>query len=248
VHAIRRARKIGFTLWGPISRLTTARACRSVSGPAVLNAAGVPVALKSDHPVINAAELMYEAAKAASYGLPREVGTRAGICAPTALQEVTQAAIAAVTRVPATVSTRILSAHGLQLTAWSRTCQAIGMGAYIGSVETGKDGDLVDARARGNRGTPDRSTRVMQVIWDRDPLLLGAKPNKVIGEHGTAPELCVILIARIPIAVNGVVVASADPVSSPGALPPSSTPPAATLSVPQRDACAALCVPAAHTC
>ncbi len=43
----------------------------------MLNAAGVPVALKSDHPVINAAELMYEAAKAASYGLPREVGAHA---------------------------------------------------------------------------------------------------------------------------------------------------------------------------
>ena len=93
----------------------------STKGPSILAAAGVSVAFKSDHPVINAATLMYEAAKGASYGLPR--GT----------------AIAAVTSVPAA---------------------AIGMGASVGSLAPGYDGDLV--------------------IWDRDPFTIGATPTTVL--------------------------------------------------------------------
>ena len=93
----------------------------STKGPSILAAAGVSVAFKSDHPVINAATLMYEAAKGASYGLPR--GT----------------AIAAVTSVPAA---------------------AIGMGASVGSLAPGYDGDLV--------------------IWDRDPFAIGATPTTVL--------------------------------------------------------------------
>ncbi len=57
----------------------------SVRGPAVLAKAGVQVALKSDHPVLDAATLMHQAAKAHHYGLSA------------------QDALAAVTRVPAEI-------------------------------------------------------------------------------------------------------------------------------------------------
>ena len=55
----------------------------SVRSPAILHAAGVQVALKSDHPVLDARELIGEAAMAHHYGLPA------------------QAALASVTRIPA---------------------------------------------------------------------------------------------------------------------------------------------------
>ncbi|KAL6063889.1 Composite domain of metallo-dependent hydrolase [Balamuthia mandrillaris] len=55
----------------------------SVHAPKILYEAGVPLAIKTDHPVINAQDLMYEAAKAHHYGLPE------------------QAALASVTSVPA---------------------------------------------------------------------------------------------------------------------------------------------------
>jgi imidazolonepropionase-like amidohydrolase len=55
----------------------------SVTSPAILDSAGVRVAVKSDHPVLFASTLMYEAAKAHHYGLPA------------------QRALAAVTTVPA---------------------------------------------------------------------------------------------------------------------------------------------------
>jgi imidazolonepropionase-like amidohydrolase len=55
----------------------------SVFGPKILAENGVKVALKSDHPVIYARDLMYEAAKANHYGLS------------------TKDSIAAVTSVPA---------------------------------------------------------------------------------------------------------------------------------------------------
>lgn len=92
----------------------------SVHGPAVLHAAGARVALKSDHPVIDAHWLMMEAAKSRNYGLPRA------------------AAMAAVTSVPA---------------------DTIGMGGRVGRVKLGYDADVV--------------------VWDRDPLVLGAMPVQV---------------------------------------------------------------------
>ena len=55
----------------------------SARGPAILWKAGVQVAIKTDHPVIDARDLMWEAAKAHHYGLPA------------------QAAVASVTSVPA---------------------------------------------------------------------------------------------------------------------------------------------------
>lgn len=39
-------------------------------GPKILHEAGIPVALKSDHPVLNSQHLVFEAAKANHYGLP----------------------------------------------------------------------------------------------------------------------------------------------------------------------------------
>ncbi len=94
----------------------------SVRGPAILAKAGVAVALKSDHPVMDARELMGEAAKAHHYGLDA------------------QAALAAVTRVPATL---------------------MGMAERIGTVEVGKEADLL--------------------IWDAPPLTtLGARPTHVL--------------------------------------------------------------------
>lgn len=55
----------------------------SVHSPKLLHAAGVKLAIKTDHPVIDARNLAWEAAKAHHYGLPE------------------QAALAAITRVPA---------------------------------------------------------------------------------------------------------------------------------------------------
>lgn len=122
----------------------------STRGPAVLHAAGVAVAIKSDHPVIFAAGLMYEAAKAHHYGLPA------------------QAAIASVTSVAA---------------------DAIGMGAHVGRVQRGHDADLV--------------------VWDRDPLTVGAHPALVF--------------------VNGVLHADNGLGDRPAPGPGSADPPAATL-------------------
>ncbi|OAD08016.1 hypothetical protein MUCCIDRAFT_129278, partial [Mucor lusitanicus CBS 277.49] len=88
--------------------------------PKILYDAGIPVALKSDHPVLNSQHLIFEAAKTTHYGLPA------------------QEAFKAVTSVPA---------------------NAIGLGHRIGSLKVGYDADLV--------------------IWDRDPLALGATPLQV---------------------------------------------------------------------
>lgn len=89
-------------------------------GPKILHDAGIPVALKSDHPVLNSQHLVFEAAKANHYGLP--------------LQE----AFKAVTSVPA---------------------KAIGLDHRVGSLKPGYDADVV--------------------IWDREPLTLGATPLQV---------------------------------------------------------------------
>lgn len=88
--------------------------------PKILYDAGIPVALKSDHPVLNSQHLIFEAAKTTHYGLP--------------LQE----AFKTVTSTPA---------------------NAIGLGHRIGSLRVGYDADLV--------------------IWDREPLELGAAPIQV---------------------------------------------------------------------
>ncbi|KAI8367939.1 hypothetical protein EDC96DRAFT_142787 [Choanephora cucurbitarum] len=88
--------------------------------PKILYDAGIPVALKSDHPVLNSQHLIFEAAKTTHYGLPA------------------QEAFKAVTSTPA---------------------NAIGLGHRIGSLKVGYDADLV--------------------IWDREPLELGATPLQV---------------------------------------------------------------------
>lgn len=88
--------------------------------PRILFDAGIPVALKSDHPVLNSQHLVYEAAKTTHYGMPA------------------QEAFKAVTSVPA---------------------NSIGLGHRVGSLKVGYDADLV--------------------IWDREPLELGATPLQV---------------------------------------------------------------------
>jgi hypothetical protein len=88
--------------------------------PKILYDAGIPVALKSDHPVLNSQHLAFEAAKSTHYGLPA------------------QEAFKAITSTPA---------------------NAIGLGHRIGSLKVGYDADLV--------------------IWDREPLELGATPLQV---------------------------------------------------------------------
>ncbi|KAI9269294.1 hypothetical protein BDA99DRAFT_461129 [Phascolomyces articulosus] len=88
--------------------------------PKILHEAGLPVALKSDHPVLNSQHLVFEAAKSNHYGLPPQV------------------AFKAVTSVPA---------------------NAIGLGHRVGSLKVGYDADVV--------------------IWDREPLALGATPLQV---------------------------------------------------------------------
>ncbi|ORZ24343.1 hypothetical protein BCR42DRAFT_402733 [Absidia repens] len=94
---------------------------QNVHAPNILTDAGVPVAFKSDHPVMNARDLVHEAQKAHHYGFSEHK------------------ALSALTSVPA---------------------NALGLGHRIGSIETGKDADIV--------------------IWERHPLRLGARPKKVI--------------------------------------------------------------------
>jgi hypothetical protein len=88
--------------------------------PRILYDAGVPVAIKSDHPVLNSQHLVFEAAKTTHYGLPP------------------QEAFNAVTSIPA---------------------KAIGLGHRIGSLKVGYDADIV--------------------VWDREPLDMGASPLQV---------------------------------------------------------------------
>ncbi|KAI8970441.1 hypothetical protein BDF20DRAFT_891289 [Mycotypha africana] len=88
--------------------------------PKLLYNAGIPVAFKSDHPVLNSQHLVFEAAKSTHYGLPA------------------QEAFKAITSVPA---------------------KALGLDHRLGSVKVGYDADLV--------------------IWDRDPLEMGASPLQV---------------------------------------------------------------------
>ncbi|RUP48777.1 hypothetical protein BC936DRAFT_144004 [Jimgerdemannia flammicorona] len=92
----------------------------SPHAPKFLVDAGIPVAFKSDHPVMNSQHLIFEAAKSAYYGLT------------------SQQAFAAVTSVPA---------------------KAIGLSHRIGRLAPGYDADVV--------------------IWERDPLELGAHPLQV---------------------------------------------------------------------
>ncbi|GAN05479.1 amidohydrolase family protein [Mucor ambiguus] len=50
--------------------------------PRILYEAGIPLALKSDHPVLNSQRLMFEAAKTTHYGLPPQEAFRAVTSAP----------------------------------------------------------------------------------------------------------------------------------------------------------------------
>ncbi|KAJ3060536.1 hypothetical protein HDU98_003505, partial [Podochytrium sp. JEL0797] len=93
----------------------------SVLAGQILHRAGVPVAYKSDHPVTNAQHLLYEAQKAAYYGVDEDV------------------AFMGVTSVPA---------------------ERVGAAGRIGRVEVGWDADLV--------------------VWDREPMVLGARPLRVV--------------------------------------------------------------------
>ncbi|KAI8098293.1 uncharacterized protein B0P05DRAFT_633363 [Gilbertella persicaria] len=92
----------------------------STKAPRLLFEAGIPVALKSDHPVLNSQHMAFEAAKAAHYGLPE------------------QEAFKAITSIPA---------------------KALGLDHRVGSLKVGHDADVV--------------------IWDRNPLALGALPLQV---------------------------------------------------------------------
>ncbi|KAJ2991745.1 hypothetical protein HDV02_003498 [Globomyces sp. JEL0801] len=92
----------------------------SVKAAQVLNKAGVKVAFKSDHAVLNSQNLIYEAAKAHSYGFDAKL------------------AIQSVTSVPA---------------------ERIGQDWRIGYVRPGYDADIV--------------------VWDKNPLEIGAHPLKV---------------------------------------------------------------------
>ncbi|CAO3651530.1 unnamed protein product [Mucor fragilis] len=94
---------------------------QNVHAPKILDAAGIPVAFKSDHPVTNARDLMHEAQKAYHYGFDEHK------------------ALQALTTVPA---------------------NSLKLGHRIGSIEVGKDADIV--------------------IWERHPLRLGARPKHVI--------------------------------------------------------------------
>ena len=60
----------------------------STRSPSILNDASVPVALKSDHPVLFSKDMMLEAAKAHYYGLPRCVPRLASMLACTAPADV----------------------------------------------------------------------------------------------------------------------------------------------------------------
>lgn len=92
----------------------------SVHAPRLLLQAGVNVALKTDHPVIDARDLMMEAAKSHHYGVSE------------------QQALQMVTRNPA---------------------KAIGLDHRLGTLETGKDADVV--------------------VWPSSPLQLGVRPVRV---------------------------------------------------------------------
>ncbi|KAJ3414543.1 hypothetical protein HDV05_006457 [Chytridiales sp. JEL 0842] len=92
----------------------------SIHAPKILHEAGVKVVFKSDHPVLNAQHLIYEAQKGHHYGLEEA------------------AAFAAVTSIPA---------------------ERLGVGYRVGSLKVGYDADLV--------------------IWDRNPLQVGAHPLEV---------------------------------------------------------------------
>ncbi|KAF7730093.1 hypothetical protein EC973_003039 [Apophysomyces ossiformis] len=92
----------------------------SIHAPRILLDAGIPVAFKSDHPVLNSQHLVFDAAKGRHYGLTK------------------QEAFKAVTSVPA---------------------NAIGLGHRIGSLKVGYDADII--------------------VWDREPLELGAAPLQV---------------------------------------------------------------------
>ncbi|KAI9317393.1 hypothetical protein BX666DRAFT_1856754 [Dichotomocladium elegans] len=94
---------------------------QNVHAPNILNKAGIPVAFKSDHPVMNARDLVHEAQKAYHYGFDEHL------------------ALQALTSVPAA---------------------ALALSHRIGSLEPGKDADIV--------------------IWNRHPLRLGARPKHVI--------------------------------------------------------------------
>lgn len=92
----------------------------SPDAPKRLHEAGIPVALKSDHPVLNSQHMAFEAAKATHYGLPP------------------QEAFKSITSTPA---------------------HALGLGHRVGSLRVGYDADVV--------------------IWDRNPLEIGAAPLQV---------------------------------------------------------------------
>ncbi|KAI8391310.1 uncharacterized protein BYT42DRAFT_556455 [Radiomyces spectabilis] len=94
---------------------------QNVHAPKILSAAGIPVAFKSDHPVMNARDLLHEAQKAYHYGFNEHDSLRA------------------LTSVPA---------------------NALGVGHRIGSLQVGKDADIV--------------------VWEQHPLRLGARPKHVV--------------------------------------------------------------------
>ncbi|KAJ3038171.1 hypothetical protein HK097_003244, partial [Rhizophlyctis rosea] len=54
----------------------------STKAPSILSEAGVPVSLKSDHPVINSQHLMFEAAKAHYYGFPAHLAIKSVTSVP----------------------------------------------------------------------------------------------------------------------------------------------------------------------
>ncbi|RCH89871.1 hypothetical protein CU098_001242, partial [Rhizopus stolonifer] len=93
---------------------------QNVHAPKILDQAGIPVAFKSDHPVMNSRDLVHEAQKAFHYGFNEHK------------------ALQALTSVPA---------------------NSLRLGHRIGSLEVGKDADIV--------------------IWERHPLRLGARPKHV---------------------------------------------------------------------
>lgn len=101
----------------------------SVYGPKLLNDAGVKVIFKTDHPVVFGWELLFQAQKAAHWGLPNE------------------AALQAVTSLPATTA---------------------GFGNTFGKIVAGLDADLV--------------------LWDRHPLRLGARAQRVFVDGVAAYE------------------------------------------------------------
>ena len=92
----------------------------SFHAPAWLDAQGVKLVLKSDHPVTDSKDLMYMAGRAVYYGLPLDSALRA------------------------------LTIH---------PAETLGLAHRIGSLEVGKDADIV--------------------LWDRMPLRLGASARSV---------------------------------------------------------------------